>query len=83
MKDVSGPAAQLPEQLRSVALCSGKTAAAVGGVSITWWNDQVRAGRAPKPVIRSNRCTRYSVESVREFWAGIAQAALSSELGGD
>jgi len=58
----------LPAELADVALIPGSTCAAVGGMSISWWNEEVRAGRAPQPAMRGTRCTRWRVADVREFW---------------
>jgi hypothetical protein len=67
----------LPAGLADVALIDAVTAAGVGGMSASWWLDEVRAGRAPKPVIREHRCTRWRLADVRGFWE--ARAAAGSD----
>ena len=39
-------------------------------------------GRAPQPVIREPRCTRWLVAEVRAFWVARAQALLEELVGG-
>ena len=58
----------LPTNLAEVALIDAPTCAAVGKMSLSWWHDQVRVGRAPQPVIRKPRCTRWRLSDVRAFW---------------
>jgi len=62
-------ARQLPDQLADVALVDVDTAAAVGGMKKSWWHAEVAAGRAPRPVIKQPRCTRWRLQEVRDFWA--------------
>ena len=73
----------LPPALQEVALIDAKVAAAVGGMSVSWWYIEVAAGRAPQPVVRQTRCTRWTVTSVREFWQRFAdQGALAGDAAG-
>ena len=66
--------------LAGVALIDAPTCAATGGMSVSWWHDEVRTGRAPKPVIQQPRCTRWRLADVRCFWAErAAQAAGDTE----
>lgn len=58
----------LPPHLAEVALIDAHTSSAVGGMSVSWWHDEVRAGRAPAPVIRQPRCTRWRLADVRAYW---------------
>lgn len=62
----------LPAGLAEVALIDGATAAAGGDMSISWWLEEVRAGRAPAPAIRKPRCTRWRLAEVRAFWVEMA-----------
>ena len=62
-----------PQSLADVALVDGPTAAATGSMSISWWHTEVAGGRAPQPVIREPRCTRWLVADVRAFWVARAQ----------
>ncbi|MFT3818332.1 MAG: hypothetical protein QM750_11970 [Rubrivivax sp.] len=63
----------LPPDLACAALVDAKTAAAVGGMGLSWWFDEVRAGRAPQPAVRAPRCTRWRVVDVRAFWQRFAE----------
>ena len=70
------PAARLlPAGVGDVALISASSCAAIGEVSISWWHAEVRAGRAPRPVIQQPRFTRWRLEDARRFWADRASAA--------
>ena len=62
-----------PINLADVMLIDGPTAAAVGSMSLSWWHEEVAAGRAPQPVIRQPRCTRWTLVSVRDYWAQRAE----------
>lgn len=65
----------LPASLAEVALIPATQCAAVGAMSVSWWHSEVAAGRAPKPVIQGQRCTRWAVAQVRAFWLARAAAA--------
>jgi len=65
----------LPNDLAQVALIDAATAAAVGGMSVSWWLAQVQAGAAPKPVIRGTRCTRWLSVAVVDYWRTLAENA--------
>lgn len=58
--------------LSSVALIDAPTCAAAGGMSISWWHEEVRTGRAPAPAVRQPRCTRWRLADVVAFWQGFA-----------
>jgi predicted DNA-binding transcriptional regulator AlpA len=58
----------LPANLADVALIDAPTCAAAGDMSVSWWHDEVRTGRAPAPVIRESRCTRWRMSDVRAYW---------------
>ncbi|MEN9627817.1 MAG: hypothetical protein RJA10_1044 [Pseudomonadota bacterium] len=74
----------VPAALDDVALIGAGTCAAIGEVSISWWHDEVRAGRAPKPVIQQPRFTRWRQADVRRFWADrAAQCAADHATAGD
>jgi hypothetical protein len=68
--DPKNIARYLPDRLAEVALIDAKTCAAVGAMSISWWHEEVRTGRAPKPSIRRPRCTRWLMSEVHAFWVG-------------
>ena len=55
-------------ELEDVALVDAKMFAAAGSVSVGWVYAEVREGRAPQPVMRSPRCTRWRLIDVRNFW---------------
>lgn len=63
----------LPACVADVALIDGPTCAAIGSVSLSWWHDAVRAGRAPQPAVRAPRCTRWRAIDVRAFWQRFAE----------
>ena len=63
----------LPDHLAQVAMIDARTAAAVGGMSVSWWLAQVQSGHAPEPVIRSTRCTRWLSASVESYWRSRAE----------
>jgi hypothetical protein len=50
-------------------------------MSPSWWFDEVRAGRAPRPVIRGHRCTRWRLADVRRFWELRAAQDLDLDTG--
>jgi predicted DNA-binding transcriptional regulator AlpA len=58
-----------------VALIDAPTSAAAGSMSVSWWHDEVKEGRAPQPVIRKPRCTRWRMADVRAFWIKFAEQA--------
>ncbi len=67
------PASSLAE----VSLIDATACADVGSMSVSWWHEEVRCGRAPQPVIRKPRCTRWRVSDVRDFWAEFARGGLN------
>ena len=62
----------VPPALSSVALIDAPTCAAAGGMSVSWWHDEVRTGRAPAPAVRQPRCTRWRMSDVVAFWQAFA-----------
>lgn len=72
--------AALAYALTEVQLIDGPTAAAVGGASVTFWQAEVRAGRAPKPVIQRPRFSRWRLADVTEYWRRAAQGVPSAPL---
>ena len=75
-KDERPIARPLPADLADVALIAADTCAAIGEVSVSWWHQEVRSGRAPKPVIQQPRFTRWRRAAAIAFWA--ERAALAS-----
>jgi len=77
------PAANLlPQDLADVPLATADTSAAIGASSVSYWYEEVRAGRAPKPVIQQPRFTRWSLAAVLRFWQErVEQSAHNSEAG--
>lgn len=63
----------VPSTMADIALVDAATAAAPGGVSISWWHERVRIGEAPAPAVRLPRCTRWRLEDVRQFWKKFAE----------
>ncbi len=81
-KDPSSSPRLLPADAADVALIAAETCAAIGAVSVSWWHDQVRAGKAPKAAIQQPRFTRWSLAAVRGFWADcVVHAAADNEAG--
>lgn len=68
----------IPADLAAVALIDAPTCAAAGAMSVSWWHDEVRAGRAPKPAVQQPRCTRWRLAEVREFWQAFAERGTCS-----
>lgn len=68
----------LPAELADVALIDASACAAVGGMSVSWWHAEVAAGRAPQPVIREPRCTRWRSSDVRAYWAKRAEEGTAN-----
>lgn len=68
----------VPSALADVSLVDAPSAAAAGSMSVSWWHAEVAAGRAPAPVIRRPRCTRWKVVDVRAFWLAFGTQADSS-----
>lgn len=70
--------ASVPTALEAVALVDAKVFAAVGGMSVSWLLEEVAARRAPQPVIRRPRCTRWRLVDVRAFWQAFGEQADES-----
>ena len=67
----------LPADLLCVALIDANTCAAAGGMSVSWWHEAVRAGKAPAAAIRKPRCTRWRLADVQAFWRAFAEVDTS------
>jgi predicted DNA-binding transcriptional regulator AlpA len=70
--EFQNPLPAVPAALADVVLIDGRTAAAVGGMKLSWWLARVASGEAPKPAIQGQRCTRWRLADVRSFWASYA-----------
>lgn len=81
--DPKSAARLLPADLAAVALIDAPTCAAAGAMSVSWWHEQVRAGRAPAPAIRKPRCTRWHMASVAALWNDFAAKAAADTAGAD
>lgn len=73
--------AALAEVFADVALVDGPTAASVGQIGVSQWLDEVREGRAPQPVFRAPRCTRWRLADVREYWRRRAEQGTELKAG--
>ena len=73
----------LPVEVADVALIASGTCAAIGDVSLSWWHEEVRTGRAPRPVIQQPRLTRWLLTDVRRFWAERAAKAQANTSAGE
>ncbi|MEQ1780869.1 MAG: hypothetical protein ABMA14_05880 [Hyphomonadaceae bacterium] len=67
------PTQPLPADLTAVSLIDAKTCAAAGAISISHWQQLVRDGRAPSPVMRRQRWTRWRLADVVLFWGEASQ----------
>ena len=59
----------------AVALLDAPTSASIGQFGVSWWLAEVAAGRAPQPVIRGNRCTRWRRAEVLAYWRQKAEVS--------
>lgn len=57
----------IPSAVADVALIDGPTCAASSGMALSTWHDLVRLRKAPQPVIRRPRCTRWRMSDLRAF----------------
>lgn len=70
---------RLPIFVEDVALINAGTCASIGSVSVSYWYSQVKSGRAPAPVRKGNRFTRWSLSQVKQYWASQAQSHTAEE----
>jgi hypothetical protein len=63
---------KVPPGFEDVRLLDIKACCAPGDMGATWWRSEVAAGRAPEPVVRLPRCTRWRAADVHKFWADFA-----------
>lgn len=70
-----------PSALADVALIDAETCAAPGMMSVSWWHEEVRSGRAPKPAVQRPRCTRWRLADVKAFWLDFAAAGVDTASG--
>ena len=68
-----------PPALIEVALIDAKACAATGCMGVSWWYAEVAAKRAPQPVIREPRCSRWRLVDVRKFWADRAERSADQQ----
>lgn len=61
------------DEIRSVALVTAEQCARMGGMSVSWWLQQVRNGNAPEPALRGHRCNRWRLTDAQAFWLNAAQ----------
>ncbi len=71
--------APTPPELADVALIDGPRIAAAACMGLSAFYDEVRAGKAPPPVIRQPRCTRWRLADVREWLRQRAEAGSTPE----
>ncbi len=65
--------------LSKVALVNARTAAAAGGMGVSWWYERVRRGEAPQPAVQMPRCTRWRAVDVADFWRSFAASHGNGE----
>lgn len=68
----------IPSALTSVALIDAPTCAAAGGMSVSWWHEEVRAKRAPAAAVKQPRCSRWRLADVSAFWLAFASNGESN-----
>lgn len=68
----------VPAALADVALVDGPTCAAAAGISLSTWHEAVRTQRAPSPVVRGHRCTRWRLADVRAWLQARAEGEPST-----
>jgi predicted DNA-binding transcriptional regulator AlpA len=56
-----------PISLQDVALIDARGSADAGCISVSQWYTLVAEGKAPAPVIRAPRCTRWRLADVRQW----------------
>ena len=56
-----------PVSLQDVALIDARSSADAGCISVSQWYTLVAEGKAPAPVIRAPRCTRWRLADVRQW----------------
>ncbi len=76
--NLKSAARTLPADSADVALIDAPTCAAAGDMSVSWWHEEVRTGRAPAPAIRKPRCTRWRLADVRAYWIECAQKTAAT-----
>lgn len=57
----------IPADLAEVSLLDTRDICAAVRMSASWWHEEVRAGRAPQPVVRMSRCTRWRAADIRQY----------------
>jgi hypothetical protein len=57
-----------PAGTEDLVLIDAAGCAAIGSVGLSWWQEEVRIKRAPQPVIRAPRFTRWRLQDVRKYW---------------
>lgn len=65
---------EVPAALADVALIDGPTSAAARGIALSAFLALVREGKAPQPVLRAPRCTRWRMADVRAWLIELAAA---------
>lgn len=69
--------AQVPGPLADVALVAAPTIAAAADISVSYWHELVRSKKAPQPVVRRHRFTRWTVASVHKWLEDRAREGTS------
>lgn len=75
--------ATLPPVLVGVSLIDAEMCASVGSMSVSFWHEEVRAGRAPKPAVQRPRCTRWRLTDVADYWRRFAEEGSSDTQAAD
>jgi predicted DNA-binding transcriptional regulator AlpA len=72
----------LPTPLQDCALVTAAMAAAAGSVHRGTWYAMVKTGRAPPPVVRAHRLSRWRMADVKAFWARFAEEGSATDAEG-
>jgi hypothetical protein len=70
----------LPAALQDCALVTAAMAAAAGSVKLGTWYAMVKDGRAPAPVVRKHKLSRWRLVDVQAFWTRLAEEGAATDV---
>lgn len=71
----------LPTDVAEAAFLDINDFVAAVRMSASWVHEEVRAGRAPAPVIRQSRCTRWLAADIKKYLKHRAEVAVADAGG--
>ena len=71
--------ASIPSALVDVAFIDSASIIAAAAISKSTWLELVRNGKAPQPVIRGPRCTRWKLSDIRDWLRQRAERGAAAE----